>query len=215
MNVAKPIDLYPSISEFIAKRESEFDQIPDSRKDELKQLAAYVRDCLNAGKEADLTFVCTHNSRRSHLTQIWAKVAADALGLNVVRTFSGGTEATAMNTRVVDSLRRSGFQVTADSTGAKDLGNPDYHVGYSDQVEPLSCFSKVYDSPPNPTVGYCAVMTCSSADQACPVVPGCELRLPIRYEDPKVADDTPQEAEVYDARSEQICREMFFAMKQV
>jgi arsenate reductase len=205
-------DFFPELARFIAARESEFAQIPESRQDELSQLAEYVRGSLQACGVAKLTFICTHNSRRSHLSQIWAKVAADACGLTGVQTFSGGTEATAMNPRVVDSLRRSGLLVDADDPTAD---NPLYRVSYSHTADPLVCFSKVYDQSPNPASNYCAIMTCSSADDACPIVPGCELRLPIRYEDPKVADDSPAESSVYDDRSRQICREMLFAMLRV
>jgi arsenate reductase len=203
------VELYPEIARFLDDRAKEFDQIPKARQSDLLQLGAYVRDALAGAGTAKLTFICTHNSRRSHLSQIWAKVAAEACGLAGVITYSGGTEATAMNSRVVESLRRSGFQIEAENP---DSDNPVYVVRYSDRAVPLTCFSKVYSQPPNPTSGYCAVMTCSSADSACPIVPGCDLRAPIRYEDPKVSDGTPEESAVYDERSKQICREMLFAM---
>ncbi|QDV41476.1 Protein ArsC [Stieleria neptunia] len=207
----KGISLYPELSRFMDQRKAEFDQIPASRKTELEEVAAYVRQRLDAGGEAKLTFICTHNSRRSHFSQIWAKVAADVHGLGVT-TFSGGTEATAMNARVVDSLRRSGFAVDTNHAGAD---NPTYSVRYSGDAAPLECFSKVFDQAPNPTADYAAIMTCSSADEACPIVHGCDLRAPIRYEDPKVADDTADEADIYDQRSRQICREMLYMMSGV
>ncbi len=212
MRESQSIDLFEDVALFLEERTKEFGQIPEARRNELTQLAGYVRGCLTTSGTAKITFICTHNSRRSHLSQIWAKVAADAYGLTGVQTFSGGTEATAMNPRVVDSLRRSGFTVQADDPQAV---NPVYHVRYSDEAEPLRCFSKVFDQSPNPTTGYCAVMTCSSADNACPIVPGCDFRAPIRYEDPKVADGTPEESAIYDERSKQICREMLFVFSEV
>lgn len=212
MNHATSIRLYPAISAFMDKRQSEFDRIPDARKSLLVELAAYIRHHRKNSPSVKLTFICTHNSRRSHLSQIWAKVAADALGLATVETFSGGTAATAMNPRVIDSLRRTGF-VIESANG--DAVNPVYQVRYAEGIEPLHCFSKVYDQSPNPTVGFGAILTCSSADDACPLVPGCDLRLPIRYEDPQVSDGTPQETQIYDERSAQICREMLYGMSQV
>jgi len=206
------IALFPEIAQFLEARKAEFELIPPSRKEELSRMATYVVDSIRSSGKAQLTFICTHNSRRSHLSQIWAKVAADACGILNVETFSGGTEATAMNPRVVASLRRTGFEVASTDL---ETGNPRYNVRYAADHSALECFSKVHDEPPNPTSSYAAVMTCSSADQACPIVSGCELRLPIRYEDPKVADDTPQEHATYDERSRQICREMLFAMQQV
>ena len=58
-------------------------------------------------------------------------------------------------------------------------------------------------------------MTCDHADENCPFIPGCDVRLPIRYEDPKAFDDTPLEAEKYDERSLQIANEMFYAFKNI
>lgn len=152
------------------------------------------------GQDAKLTFVCTHNSRRSHLTQIWTQIAAAHFGVNHVQTFSGGTEVTACNPRTVAALKRSGlrFSITEESSS-----NPHYAVAFSDMEPPLICFSKVFNRPPNPSSNYWPVMTCSHADQNCPVAIGCDLRLAIRYEDPKVSDDTPQEAATYDERCAQ------------
>ena len=204
--------MYPVIEEYLSRRIREFDSIPSERKQQLRAVADYVRQHLNAGAKARLTFICTHNSRRSHLSQIWAKIAAEHCGLGDVETFSGGTEATAFNPRAVDSLQRSGLQIKTEDGSAS---NPRYLVRYDENTPPLVCFSKVYDEAPNPNSKYCAIMTCSQADEACPVVPGCELRAPIRYEDPKAADDTPAEAATYDERSAQICREMLFLMRCV
>jgi arsenate reductase len=167
---------------------------------------------VSKSEPAKLTFICTHNSRRSHLSQIWAQVAAEYYGLVGVETFSGGTEATAFNPRAVAAMQRCGLKIIADDPAAT---NPRYSVYTSDSATPQVCFSKAYGDPPNPSKGYCAVMTCSQADNACPLVMGCHLRIPIRYEDPKVADDTGFEAQRYDERSAQICREMLYIMSLV
>ena len=101
------------------------------------------------------------------------------------------------------------------STTDADTSNPHFEVRTADGAKAQVCFSKVYNAPPNPTKGYCAIMTCSQADEACPLVKGCDLRMPIRYEDPKIADGTDQETNLYDERSRQICREMLFMMSNV
>ncbi|WP_436714481.1 protein-tyrosine-phosphatase [Roseiconus lacunae] len=212
LSTRSKVQCFEPIIRWLRDRDIEQGLIPASRRAELSQLADYVRQSLDRSGTAKLTFVCTHNSRRSHLSQIWAKVAADACGLEGVETYSGGTEATAMNLRVVASLRRSGLLVETDEAEAE---NPVHRIRYSEQAEPMDCFSKVYSDPPNPSTDYAAIMTCSSADDACPIVPGCDLRLPIRYEDPKVADDSQREAEVYDDRSKQIGREMLAVMMAV
>jgi len=58
-------------------------------------------------------------------------------------------------------------------------------------------------------------MTCSDADEACPVVTGASSRFSITYEDPKDHDGTPEEEDKYNERSRQIAREMFYLFSQV
>lgn len=204
--------LYPELLRYLNDRAGEFEAIPSDRKSELAKVSDYVRERLTQSEPAKLTFICTHNSRRSHLSQIWAQVAAEYYGLVGVETFSGGTEATAFNPRAVAAMQRCGLKIVADAPAA---ANPRYSVYTSDSATPQVCFSKAYSDPPNPIQGYCAVMTCSQADDACPLVMGCDLRMPIRYEDPKVADDTEFETQRYDERSAQICSEMLYMMSLV
>jgi len=215
--VSSRLDQNSKLSDYIARRIGEFDQIPSQRKAALDELARYVSECRSAGRPARLTFICTHNSRRSHMAQLWAAAAATHFGTGGVETYSGGTEATAFNPRAVAALQRAGFQIaTPESTSADaDASNPRYQVTLATNPEPLICFSKVYDSPPNPTTDFCAVMTCSHADENCPVVLGATHRIVITYVDPKLADDTPDESATYDERSAQIAREMFCAFSQV
>jgi len=203
---------YPDLQRYLKNAASRFDEIPTDRKADLAKVADYIREQLSNTRYAKLTFICTHNSRRSHLSQIWAQVAADYFGLRGVETYSGGTEATAFNPRAVAAMQRCGLKIVAEDP---HTANPLYSVFTSDSATPQVCFSKVYDAPPNPTKGYCAVMTCSQADEACPLVMGCDLRVPIRYEDPKVADDTEYEAQRYDERCAQICGEMLYMMALV
>ena len=203
---------FPDLLRYLREQTNAFKEISEDRKEILTQVAQYIGQQLAQDKPAKLTFICTHNSRRSHLSQIWAHAAAVYYGLEGVETFSGGTEATAFNPRAVAAMQRCGFRIT---TQEPNSSNPHYEVFTSEKAEPQVCFSKIYDASPNPNSGYCAVMTCSQADDACPLVMGCDLRVPVRYDDPKVADDTPQEAAKYDERSAQICREMLYMMSLV
>lgn len=203
---------FPTLIEYMQNAIAQWETIPSDRRSELTKVAGYIRQRLAKSEPAKLVFICTHNSRRSHLSQVWAQVAADYYGLEGIETFSGGTEATAFNPRAVAALQRCGLKICADDATAP---NPRYRLYTSDSSNPQICFSKVYSDPPNPQTGYCAVMTCSQADDACPMVMGCDLRMPIRYEDPKVVDDTEFEALRYDERSTQICREMLYMMSVV
>lgn len=202
---------YPEVLAYLREREAEFGLIGSERRDELQRLGRYLREQLPSDTPIRLTFICTHNSRRSHLSQIWAQLAAAYGELDGIETFSGGTETTAFNPRAVAALKRAGLRIAAEDPAA---ANPIYVVDAGPGINQQRCFSKVYDQSPNPKSGYVAVMTCAEADAACPVVMTAALRVPLRYEDPKVADDTPQEAARYDERSRQICREMLYLMQE-
>jgi arsenate reductase (thioredoxin) len=205
------VPLLPALERFVADAIADLDRIPAERRLQLDALTLFVAERTSAGEPAPLTFICTHNSRRSHMAQLWAQAAAHHFGINGVETYSGGTEATAFNPRAVAALQRAGFLVEPTTTG----DNPVYAVRYLAEMEPMSCFSKVYDQPPNPTGGFCAVMTCGAADAGCPIVFGAAERIAITYDDPKAADGTAQEAAVYDERCRQIAREMLYAFSRV
>ncbi len=187
------------------------DHIPDERKEALRELASFIRTKIKAGEVAQLIFICTHNSRRSHMSQLWARVAADYYGVPHVHTYSGGTEATAFNPRAVNALRRAGFGVETMSGGE----NPHYQVSYSPDTLAQEAFSKKYDDAVNPSRNFAAIMTCSQADKNCPFVPGATVRVAIPYEDPKAADGTPEEVARYDERSQQIATEMMYCFSQI
>lgn len=177
----------------------------------LDQFAATAYDLLASGKDANLTFICTHNSRRSHMSQIWAQTAASYYGLDHVNAFSGGTEATACNCRTVAAMRRAGFSIVKTTEG----GNPVYLVQFSDDHPPVRAYSKLYNADGNPKQGFIALMTCSQADKKCPVVEGAVARYAIHYVDPKLCDDTPDEPVAYNERCQEIAREMFYIMSRV
>lgn len=203
--------MYPKLSTYIESVVSEIDAIPQERKNQLKKIALFVQTKKQSNEPANLTFICTHNSRRSHMSQIWASTAAAYYGIeDGVNTYSGGTEATAFNPRAVAAIERAGFRV--ENPGGE---NPRYKVSYAVGDVPMECFSKKYDDPSNANENFAAVMTCSEADKNCPFIPGASLRVPIPYVDPKEADGTDQEAAIYDERCKQIATEMFYMMSQV
>lgn len=202
--------MYQKLKAYISDLESEFNSIPSSRKEELKKVADYVVAKLGKDKTAKLNFICTHNSRRSHLAQIWTSVAASHYDIENIETYSGGTEATAFNPRAVAALERAGFKI--ENPGGV---NPKYKIQFDDNSEPMICFSKTFDDPANPDSNFAAIMTCSDADENCPIVPGAEFRKPITYRDPKESDGTDQEKAIYGERCKQIGSEMFYMMSLV
>jgi arsenate reductase len=197
--------MHPRLEQFISGALLHIHEIPDERKRALREVSAFVATKRRAGQVAELTFICTHNSRRSQMGQLWAAAAAAHFRVDGVRTYSGGTEVTAFNPRAVAAMRRAGF--VSEAPGGD---NPHYEVTFNESGPVIECFSKRYDDPVNPATDFAAIMTCSDADEACPVINGASLRAPIRYEDPKVADGTPHEALAYDARCLQIATEMLY-----
>jgi len=187
-----------------------FDEIPSDRKKLLSEVADFISQELDENGTVKLNFICTHNSRRSHLAQIWTQTAAAYNNIDGVETFSGGTEATAFNPRAVAAIERAGFEV--ENPGGK---NPEYRIQFDEDAEPMVCFSKTFDDPANPSKDFAAIMTCSDADANCPFVPGATFRKPVTYNDPKEADGTVKEQEIYDERCMQIGTEMFYMMHQL
>lgn len=186
-------------------------EVATERQAVLQPLADYIKAKIKSQQPINLTFICTHNSRRSHLGQVWAQVAASYFGVMNVHCFSGGTETTACNPRTIAALERAGLRISKTA----DTDNPTYEISYDEASVPIIAFSKVYDQAPNPSSAFAAIMTCDHAEANCPYIPGAEKRLPIMYIDPKVSDDTPEETATYDARCRQIATEMKWVFGQL
>ena len=203
--------LNPQLSAYIGTIKEDFAKIPQDRVEELDKIAAFIQKQTNAGQPVQLTYICTHNSRRSHFGQIWGATAAAYYNIPNVKTYSGGTEASAFNERTVAACERAGFDIKKTSEGKNSV----YQVSYGTDSEPLKAFSKKYDDASNPQSNFCAIMTCSQADEACPVVKGAAARIAVPYDDPKAFDSTAQETAKYDERCKQIATETFYVFSKV
>lgn len=201
--------LFPEIEKVITTLN--FDTISDERKIVLQLLINFIQGKASNGQEIRLNLICTHNSRRSHLSQVWAQTAAAHYNIKNVFCYSGGTEATALFPMAAETLSKQGFQIKIIAEG----NNPIYSIKYSENAHPIIGFSKTFDDVFNPKSEFAAILTCSAADQGCPIIAGAEKRIPITFEDPKAFDDTPQQAEKYEERSVQIATEMFFVFSQI
>jgi arsenate reductase len=198
-NLSKSIEISKNIS------------VSEERKAVLQPLADYIQNKVNLQEEIRLNFICTHNSRRSHLSQIWAQTMAFHFQIQNVFCYSGGTEATAMFPKVAETLTNQGFQIQQLSQEQ----NPVYAVKFDENQHPIICFSKTYFDDFNPKTNFSAIMTCNNADEGCPMVFGAEARFPIKYEDPKAFDGTELMNEKYAERSLQIASEMYFVFSQI
>lgn len=205
---SKPLfnNIYPEIIATIQLAISTFNTITPDRKEELKKLSEYIQVSVNKNKNVNLTFICTHNSRRSHFAQIWAQTAAAYYNIPSINCYSGGTEVTAFNANAVKALQGVGFSITQKLA----TNNPHYEVNYCDTAVSIDAFSKKYSDTPNPSNSFAAIMTCSHADESCPIVVGADARFKIAYEDPKIADGKPDQELVYTERSMQIATEMCY-----
>ena len=185
--------------------------IAEERKVVLQPLIDFIQTKVDIQQSIRLNFICTHNSRRSHLSQIWAQTLAFHFGIRNVFCYSGGTEATAMFPKVGEILTNQGFQIQQLSSE----NNPVYTVKYDENEEAIVCFSKTFDDAFNPNSEFAAIMTCSSADAGCPFIAGAEKRLPIRYEDPKAFDGTDLMDAKYTERSLEIASELYFVFSKI
>lgn len=202
---------FPKLEIYISALLSENKDIEEDRKKVLKRMAFYIQERAEKGILTNLIFICTHNSRRSHMAQLWAQVASVYFDIPNVHCYSGGTEATAFNYRSVKALQKAGFEITVKEKKENIL----YNVTYSTDYKQIVAFSKIYSHKGNPHNNFAAILTCSDADEACPVVFGADARFSVQYEDPKSADNTPEEEQVYDERCKQIAREMFYLFSKV
>lgn len=182
------------------------DDIHESRKKILGGLVDYLKST-DAPK---LNFVCTHNSRRSHLAQAWAWAASMYFEKGNIQVFSGGTEATALYPQAGAALKDAGFEISV----GPELRNARHHLRAGGHLPAIVLYSKRFDDPANPKEGFCVVTVCSEAEEACPFVPGATARVHLPYEDPKAFDQTKRKAAAYIERSKQIGAELLWAFQQ-
>ena len=201
--------LYPEIEQAIANIGAE--TIAEARKITLQPLIAYIQEKVNSNTEIRLNFICTHNSRRSHLSQVWAQTMAAKFGISNVHCYSGGTEATALFSAAKNTLLATGFQIQTLS----ETKNPVYAIKYAKNDRAIIGFSKTFDNKFNPSSSFAAILTCSQADEGCPFIAGAEVRIPVTYEDPKAFDNTPQQKAMYAERSLQIASEMQYVFQSI
>ncbi len=177
----------------------------------LDSLSGYIQNKKELNESINLNFICTHNSRRSHLAQIWAQTMAAYFNIEHVCCFSGGTEATYIYETTKKTLEEQGFIFKIK----KKESNPTYQIFFSNTEKPINGFSKVYDDQVNPKNNFAVIMTCSHADENCPLIPGAEKKISLMYEDPKLFDRTFLEKEKYRERSLQIATEMKYVFSKI
>ena len=187
------------------------DTLSKDRKEVLQPLIEYIQKKVNHQEKIRLNFICTHNSRRSHLSQIWAQTMAFYYETPSVTCYSAGTEATAMFYMVAETLKKQGFEYEK----LDEATNPIYAIKFDCNEPPVVAFSKTLQHAFNPISNFAAVMTCSSANEACPFVSGAEKRFSVQYEDPKKFDNTDEMQQGYWDKSIEIATEMAYVFSKI
>lgn len=180
------------------------------RKIILLKVAETVAKEYTDNKVVNLNFICTHNSRRSQLGQVWAFYAAHYFKLNI-HAFSGGTEVTAFYRGTVKTLQSVGFDFKVIDFSHQ---NPKYLISFNGSTDTILGFSKRFDNETNKEP-FIAITTCNNADTNCPFIPTALDRFHLPFVDPKFSDSTSEQAEAYLKTNEQIAAEVSFIFNEV
>lgn len=200
--------LFPELNRVI--KELNISDVPEERKKILQVLIEFIQQKVDEKQDVNLNFICTHNSRRSHLSQVWAQAIASYFDVPNTNCYSGGTKATAVFPMAIRTMENSGFKIEKLS----ETNNPIYGIKYGPDALPVIGFSKTFEHSFNPQSNFAAIMTCSQADEGCPFIPGAK-RISINYDDPKEFDNSPEQAEKYKERSLQIATELFYVFSKI
>ena len=184
-------------------------EIANYRKEILEILIKHIIGKIENNEQVNLNFICTHNSRRSQFCQIWSSTASHYYNIPA-NSYSGGTEITECNKLVINSIINNGFFVTSDGKSK----NSKYSVSMGAN-KPIKLFSKLFNKSINHDGPFAAIMTCSDADENCPHIPGAEIRIPLKYDDPKVFDNTKLELKKYKECSDKIASEIFYVFSEI
>jgi len=184
--------------------------ISDDRKALLTTIATKIASELSDREKLNLNFICTHNSRRSQMGQVWAFFAANYFDLNI-KAFSGGTETTAFFRNTVKTLQSVGFNFNVIDFSHQ---NPKYSIGFKGTDKTITEYSNKFDDEAN-EYQYIAITTCGHADENCPFIPDAIHRFHMPFVDPKSSDNTPQQNEKYLETNKQIAGEVFIIFQEV
>ena len=184
--------------------------LSDDRKNLLLKISEGIIEEYKKKGVVNLNFICTHNSRRSQLGQVWGFFAANYFDLNI-NSFSGGTEVTAFFKNTVKTLQKVGFIFHLENFSHQ---NPKYIISFEGTTKSILGFSKRYDDVENKNP-FIAITTCNNADTNCPFIPEATYRFHLPFVDPKASDNTELQDETYLKTNQQIAAEIYFIFSEV
>lgn len=172
-------------------------QIKESRLKILDHIARQLVNVIQQDDEANVVFVCTHNSRRSQIAQVCLQLFLQELNIKNIGVFSCGTEKTHIPPQIFALFKRQGLEVRESKNDSIEVFNQ------------IVLFSKTYedDSLPKRSI---AIMVCDSASETCPFVPSFNQRISLEFRDPKQADGSPEEEKSYNKAWIKIATEMAY-----
>ena len=202
----------PDLMSYCQSLPHEFVNILNSTEMMLKKAGNYIISQLDNGRDASICFVCQHNSRKSHLGQIWTQMACLYYGINNVNCYSGGTTPTYVNSRIIKALNNTGFRISRNDD---IIDRPKYYLNFGNPSIDFELFSKRYDHQMNTNANYIAISLCNNPEECCPITYGADEQLIIPYDDLQKYDNSSLESVKYDEQCRRIARDMFCMMKFV
>ena len=184
--------------------------LSDDRKKLLLKISQVILKEYTKDGIVNLNFICTHNSRRSQLGQVWGFYAAAYFNLNI-HSYSGGTEVTAFFRNTVKTLQSVGFTFDLQNSSHQ---NPRYIISFEGNSKSILGFSKRFDDQENKKP-FIAITTCNNADTNCPFIPEATLRFHLPFVDPKSSDDTSLQEETYLKTNQQIAAEIYYIFSKI
>ena len=184
--------------------------LSDDRKKLLSEISQEIVKEYHKEGIVNLNFICTHNSRRSQLSQVWGFFAADYFDLNI-HSYSGGTEVTAFFRNTVKTLQKVGFIFNLQNFSHQ---NPEYVISFEGSSTSILGFSKRFDHSENKQP-FIAITTCNNADTNCPFIPEAINRFHLPFVDPKSSDDSNVQDETYLKTNEQIAAEIYYMFSKI
>jgi arsenate reductase len=186
-------------------------KLDKNRRQLLTSIAQFIAEEIKANKKVNLNYICTHNSRRSQLAQVWSSYACNYFKLSEVNSFSGGTAITAFYRNTVKTLQEVGFNFQIVEFSHQ---NPVYAINYKNCINPIIGYSKLYDDEYNKKP-FIAITTCSNAEENCPFIPDTIERFHLPFNDPKSFDNSLNQAEKYMETNKQIAGEIHFIFEKI
>lgn len=185
--------------------------VSTERKEVLNKLADAINQSYAQCGSVKLNFICTHNSRRSIFSQVWASVISEYLQLPSIEVYSGGTEVTKVFPQVIKTLKEQGVTIFSEDKSE----NPKFQFKSPQHKKEVLLFSKLYNDEANPSENFIAVMTCNSADADCPFIPGAFKRISTPFVDPKFSDGSDKMDKIYEQTSVEIATELMYVLNKV